>query len=104
MKLRIVLALIATFLLGTGMTCTPNRCAQNAVVYQEYIDAMAAGEILDQDQIAKAKLAALFLNISCGWVAEEEVVTVGLENGKTTVTKEFRKDKNGVRVVSPPTK
>lgn len=101
-KLTLILALVATIVLTTASTCSMSECARRAAIYQQYIKLFESGAVLDPEQIERAKLAAAFLTISCGWLPEEEVVVVGLEGGVRSVSKGPKHDVNGVPVVRPP--
>lgn len=94
-KLCVLLACIG-LLVSTGCTNlggdqTAAQCRKNAETYELYIQALADGKILNEEQIAQARLAAVFLNVYCNWQTPAE----------DGLTKDPVADKNGVLIVSP---
>lgn len=92
MKLTVLALLGAAVLLGCSTTQTVENCTQQAEIYNTYIEALSAGDVLDEDDIKQARLAAAMLNATCGWV----VVSQRSLEGVAPV------DKNGVLHVMRP--
>ena len=85
-KLLLSLSLVA--LVGCG-TLTQTDCEKAVKVYNNYLELVTSSGVVSDLDVARAKLAADFLQANCGWfpVAKHKALAIRDSNGVILLAK-----------------